>query len=91
MARKKSKAEADQPRLEGMQDPEIEEIETAARNYAKVRDRRMALTKSEVEEQQNLLRIMKRLKKDKYVHDGVEAKIIVEKEKVRVRIKKEEE
>jgi hypothetical protein len=91
MARKAKKSEPDQPRLEGMQDPEIEEIETAARSYAKARDKRMACTLVEVEEQANLLQVMKKQKRTSYKHGDIEAKIVIEKEKVKVKIKKDEE
>src|SRR5438105_1334879 len=36
-----------QPRLPAMEDPEIEDLEEAAKDYAAVRDERMGLTKKE--------------------------------------------
>lgn len=78
-------------RLPGMEDPVLEDLEEAAIRYAQVRDERMALTKKEVDMQELLLNLMKRHKKTSYLRDGVELKVVAEKEKVRVRIKKEEE
>jgi hypothetical protein len=78
-------------RLPGMEDPEIEELEDAAREYANIRDDRMKLTSSEVETKDVLLSLMKKHKKESYNHDGVEVKMVHEKETVKVRIKKEKE
>lgn len=80
-----------QESLPGMEDTEITDLEDAARNYASIRDRRMALTKQEVDLNGVLLQALKRHKKEHYHRDGVDIKLIVEKEKVRVRIKSEEE
>jgi hypothetical protein len=80
-----------QESLPGMEDTEISDLEDAARNYASVRDRRMALTKQEVDLNGVLLQAMKRHKREHYHRDGVDIRLIVEKEKVRVRIKKDEE
>ena len=79
------------PRLPGMEDAEIEELEDAAREYANLRDDRMNLLNSEVEMKEKLLDLMKRHKKEKYVHDGVEIKITHEKETIKVKIKKDED
>lgn len=78
-------------RLPGMEDPEIEELEDAAREYANIRDDRMKLTTAEVDTKGTLLVLMKKHKKETYNHDGVEVKITHEKENVKVRIKKEKD
>lgn len=79
-----------QARLPGTEDPEIEELESAAEEYADIRDQRMELTKEEVRLQSGLLAAMKKYNKTSYVHDGYDLKLVAEKEKVRVRIKKDE-
>jgi hypothetical protein len=78
-------------RLPGMEDPEIEELEDAAREYANIRDDRMKLTTAEVDTKGTLLALMKKHKKETYNHDGIEVKITHEKESVKVRIKKEKD
>ena len=80
-----------QARLPGVDDPVIEELQRAAEDYADVRDERMELTKREVQKQEMLLQIMKKYGKSTYVHEGVECKLIHEKEKVRVKIRKGED
>lgn len=80
-----------QARLPEMQDPAIEELETAAEAYAEVRDRRMALTEQESKMQAELLEIMDRHKKTTYKHLGVECRIVSKDRRVRVRIKKDDE
>jgi hypothetical protein len=87
----KQVAEPKQGRLPAMEDPEIEELERAAEKYVGIRDRRMALTKEETKLSEELLGLMKEHDKTSYVHDGFDIKVIVESEKVRVRVKKEEE
>ena len=79
-----------QPRLPQMEDAEIEEIEGSAENYADIRDQRMELTKEETRLKTELLGLMKKYGKTSYVHDGYDVKVIVESEKLKVRIKKEE-
>ena len=80
-----------QARLPEMQDPEIEELESAAESYAGIRDRRQVLTTEEVRLKTELLGLMHREKRTEYNHGGVSIKVLVEKEKVRVRIKKEKD
>ena len=77
-----------QGRLPQMDDPKIEAIETAAENYAEIRDQRQVLTTEEVKLKTKLLTLMKEHKKTKYVHAGVSVEVKVEKETVRVRVKK---
>jgi hypothetical protein len=80
-----------QARLPEMEDPAIEELESAAEQYAEIRDRRQELTTEEVRLKTQLLNIMHENKKTEYNHGGVNVKVLVEKEKVRVRIKKDED
>jgi len=79
-----------QARLPQMEDPQIEELEAGAESYAVVRDRRMELTKQETGLKTELLGMMKKHGKTSYVHDGYDIKVVVENEKLKVRIKKEE-
>lgn len=77
-------------RLPGMQDPEIEELEDAAREYANIRDDRVLLLGKEVELKEELLGMMKKHGKTVYIHDGVEIKLVHEKESVKVKVVKED-
>lgn len=93
MAKKKTGKEAAanddtevQERLPEMQDPAIEELEKAARGYAKIRDRRQALTDQEVDAKMLLGTIMKKNSKTSYHHAGVSIEIVPEGEKIKVRI-----
>ena len=78
-------------RLPTMEDSEIEELEDAAREYANVRDDRMNLTREESSMKEQLLALMKKHKKEKYLHDGVEVKLVHEEETVKVRIIKDKD
>jgi hypothetical protein len=80
-----------QARLPGVDDPEIEELESAAEEYVDVRDRRMALTEEEVELKGELLKLMHEHNKTKYVHNGTEIRVVAKDETVKVKIKKKEE
>ena len=77
-----------QARLKGMEDPAIAGLEAAAEEYVDIRDQRQALTKEEVELKGKLLKIMHDNGKKTYNHGGVSVQVVVEKEKVRVRIAK---
>lgn len=79
-----------QARLPQMEDPIIEELERAAKEYADVRDRRMALTTDEVGCKEELLSLMDKHGKSSYVHNGYDIKVVVESKKIKVRIKKDE-
>lgn len=79
-----------QGRLPTMEDPEIEELENSAEEYADFRDQRMELTKEETRCKTELLALMKKHGRTSYVHDGYDIKVIVESEKLKVRIKKED-
>jgi hypothetical protein len=78
-------------RLPGMQDPAIEELEDCAREYANTRDDRMLLLGKEVELKEDLLNLMKKHKKTVYLHDGVEIKIVHEKEAIKVKVKRDDD
>lgn len=80
-----------QERLPGMEDTAIEEIEDKARSYAHIRDNRMALLKQEVDLKELLLTLMKRHDKTTYKRDGIEITIFQKAEKVRVKLKDEDE
>jgi hypothetical protein len=77
-----------QTRLAGMQDAAIEGLEKAALEYAEIRDERQELTRSEVSLKEKLLKLMKKHSKTNYVHGGIEIRIVMEEETVKVRIKK---
>jgi len=83
-----AKKQADLP---GMEDKHIREIEDAAHEYAEARDKRMKLTEKEVEKKGELLAAMQKHKKRHYEVDDLQIDIEVEKETVKVRIRKVEE
>jgi hypothetical protein len=74
-----------------MEDPEIEELESAAEAYVDVRDQRMRLTEQEVPLRDKLLELMDKHSKQQYIHSGIEIKVVAKDRKVRVRIKKDRE
>jgi hypothetical protein len=76
-------------RLPGMEDAAIEELEDAAKRYAVVRDKRMALTDQEVDMKELLLTLMTRHGKKEYRHHGIEIKVVPEGAKVKVRIEED--
>ena len=78
-------------RLPGIDEGEIKELQDAAIKYAKIRDKRQKLTSDEVSLKADLLKLMKKHKKENYSYDGVEVSIVVEEETVKVKIRKEEE
>jgi hypothetical protein len=86
----KAKKGPKQGRLPTMEDPAIEELEDSAENYSDIRDQRMELTREEVRLKTELLGLMKKHSKSSYTHNGYDIKVIVESEKLRVRIKKED-
>jgi hypothetical protein len=83
--------EKGQPDLPGMENRAIEELETAARRYAAIRDKRMALNDAETKLQDLLMGLLKKHGKREYKHDNIEIWIKVEEEKVKVRVKDEDE
>jgi len=74
-----------------MEDTAIKAIENAALDYVEVRDQRQKLTAQESSLKQELLTLMHREKKTEYRRNGFSVKVIVEKEKVQVRVKEEGE
>lgn len=86
----KAKKGPKQGRLPTMEDPAIEELEDSAEEYVDIRDQRMELTREESRLKEELLGLMHKHNKTTYIHEGVEIKVIVESEKLRVRIKKED-
>lgn len=86
--KEKKLAPPKQRRLPGAEDPAIEELESLAEKYAKLRDKRQAIGKQEVELKNDLLVAMHRNKKTSYDHNGVSIVIVNEEESVKVRITK---
>ena len=80
-----------QGRLPGTEDPEIEELESAAEDYAEVRDKRMALTTDEVELKEELLKLMHAHDKTRYFHAGIEIRVVAKDETVKVKIAKDKD
>jgi hypothetical protein len=74
-----------------MEEPAIQQLEDATQEYAKVRDRRMALTDKEVELKMELRDLMKANQKTFYKHGKIEIEIVPKDEKIKVRIADEEE
>lgn len=79
-----------QQRIPGTE-AEIDELDDAAAEYAKVRDTRMALNQQESALKLTVLALMKKHKREKYSHDNIEIEIVHESENVKVRVKKLEE
>ncbi len=79
-----------QEQLPGVENREIKELEDLALDYAEGRDERMAATRKEVELKQNLIAAMHAAKKTEYKREGIEITLIVEKEKVRVKVPKKD-
>ncbi len=77
--------------LPGMENRGIAELDDLCREYDKVKKKRMDLTKREVELQADMLVVLKKNKLKHYAFDGIEADLVIEKEKVRVKIVAEED
>lgn len=75
---------ARQSRLPGTGDASIPEIESAAEEYVKLRDKRMKILTQEVESKTTLMTVMKSNKKNYYSYDGLEVRIVRGDEKVKV-------
>jgi hypothetical protein len=73
-----------------MEDPAIEKLEALAEDYSDVLSKRQKLTKREVDLKAEILKLMHQNGKTSYNHAGIHVDVIVEKEKVRVRINKAE-
>ena len=74
-----------------MENRGIPELEEAARKYAAIRDKRMALNDAEVKLQDILLALLKKHGKREYRHGELEIWIKVEVEKVNVRVHEDDE
>tara|TARA_Y100000310_G_scaffold98201_2_gene95967 strand:- start:3692 stop:3958 length:267 start_codon:yes stop_codon:yes gene_type:complete len=74
--------------LPGMEDRAIEALESAAIEYAEVRDQRIALNAGEVQLKGRLLGLMKQHKRERYENAAVSIRLVHEKETVKVKIKK---
>ena len=94
---KKSAKEGGQKKLErqtplpGMEDAVMQEIESAALDYADGRDERMAATENEVHLKEKIIAVMHKHGKTDYKHGKIEVHLKVEKETVKVKIHKDEE
>jgi hypothetical protein len=75
-----------QASLPGMEDRAIAELEKLAEHYANIRDKRMVLTKQEVELNDDLLALMKKHDKTEYHHQDVHCWIKAKDERVKVKI-----
>lgn len=78
-------------RLPGMEDAQIESLETLAESYKKVQKRRLKALAEEVKLKDELMTEMKANKKRHYKYGGLEIEIVTTKEKVRVKTAKEDE
>lgn len=87
----KSKKIPRQEALPGMENAAIKEIENAALDYVEGRDERMAATEKEVELKSALIAAMHKHEKTEYKRGRISVKLVVEKEKVKVRVLDEEE
>ncbi len=99
MTKKKAKAKkAAKPKrriprqdaLPGMEDAPIKAIETAALDYAEIRDQRQELTTQEVDLKKKLLDLMHREGKTEYKRNGISVTVVTEDETVKVRVRAEE-
>lgn len=77
-----------QARLPQMDDPQIEELEAAAEQYASIRDERIALNQDEHKLKEELLGLMKKNSKERYHRDGIEVRLVHEQGTVKVKISK---
>ncbi len=85
----KKKTKAKKPKqkaLPGMEDRAIAALEAVAEQYAEIRDKRMGLTKKEVELNDELLTLMKKNGKAEYHHGDVHCWIKAKDERVKVKI-----
>src|SRR6266568_7326025 len=80
-----------QDALPGMGDAKIAAIETAALDYAEIRDKRQELTGQESSLKKELLTLMHKLGKTEYKRNGISVKVVTEEETVKVRVKEESE
>ena len=83
-----AKKKGRQKRLPGMSDAKLEALHNAALDYADIRDQRQALTTDEVKLKKKLLDLLHKYKKTHYEYQGVTIDLVVEKEKVKVKVVK---
>jgi hypothetical protein len=89
MAQKKVKLK--QQRLPGTEDSRIQELEDLAEKYVDARDQRLEMLKDEVGLKEQILAKMHGLKKVRYEYNGTIIEIVPEAEKLKVKIKKDED
>ena len=77
--------------LPGMEDRRIEDLHTKALQYVAIRDSRMELTEQESGLKGELLDLMKKHKKEKYICEGVEIMRVHEEETVKVKVHRSKE
>jgi hypothetical protein len=77
---------AKQPRLPGMEDSAIQELEDKAREFASIRDERAELGKNLAVAETELLELMTKNGKDQYFHAGILIKRKPGSDKVNVRL-----
>ena len=79
-----------QRQLPGVENNRIASIENAALSYAEVLDARMQLTKRESDLKQQLLTLMHKLHITEYRRNGISVAVVVEQEKVHVKVRQDE-
>lgn len=77
--------------LPGLENRALRPLERIATAYADLRDRRMELTREEVELKHKALTLMKKFGKSTYKRDGIEIEVVAGEEKIRVRVAKDAE
>lgn len=91
--KKSKRKQADLPGVEGpgVSQPHVPEIEDIAEEYVGIRDKRMALTKQEVETRGRLSTVMKNHNLTRYPYDGKVVLIKPGQEKIKVQAAEDEE
>ena len=77
-----------QQKLPGTEDSKIAPLESAAQEYAELRDQRMELNAEESKLKQKLLNLMKQHGNTTYKRAGIEIKLVTDEETVKVKIRK---
>jgi hypothetical protein len=88
--KKATKIPRQQP-LPGMENAKIARIENLALDYAELRDQRQVLSVQEVDLKTKLIDEMHKQKKTEYKRNGIDIKLTVEKEGIKVRVKAAED
>jgi hypothetical protein len=76
-----------QPDLPGTEDRQLQPLDDLAAEYADVRDRRMELGREEGELKARAIALMHQFQKTIYKHDGIEIRLVVGAEDVKVKVK----